>query len=131
MEDRPLALAEPRRARSGEGSEDDLGAHVVSELVAEDPRGPLVADSAEVGLALADREVGDVGRPDLVDRVRVKASVDQIGGIGGCGVGHGRHLERPGAGMPAMPSAAMWSATVVSLTVEPSSCRSRVILGEP
>jgi hypothetical protein len=33
--------------------------------------------------------------------------------------------------MPAMPSADMRIATVVSETVSPSSWRSRVILGEP
>jgi len=60
VEGRPGALAEAGRCRSGKCSEDDLGAHVVGELVAEDPGRALVANRAEVGLPVADREIRDV-----------------------------------------------------------------------
>jgi hypothetical protein len=56
-----------RRSLWFECIEDDLGAHVVGEFVAEDPRGPLVTHGAQVGLTVADREIGDVARPELVD----------------------------------------------------------------
>ena len=94
-------------------------------------RGSLVADGAEVGLAVADRQVGDVGRPELVDAVGMELPIHQVRGVGGGWIGDGGDLEQARADAGDAEAGHAGSATVLWLTRSPASWRSRVIRGAP
>jgi hypothetical protein len=60
--------------------DDELGAHVVSELPADDRAREQVLDGGEVAAALPRLEVRDVGAPQHVGRRRPEAALDEVVG---------------------------------------------------
>ncbi len=94
MEHGGLDLSEAGPCRLVERLEDDLGPHVIGDGEPEHPRRSLVANGAHVSPAIADCEVGDIGRPQLVDPLGMELAIHQVLGEGGAWIGGGGDLEQ-------------------------------------
>ena len=128
MEHRSRHRPRTRRRRLLERLEDELGPHVVLHREPQHPRRSLVANGAEVGLAFADAQIGDVRGPQLVDPVWMELAVHQVRRVDGGWIGAGGDLEQSRT-HPDDPEAGHALGHGVGLTRSPASWRSAVIRG--
>ena len=73
-------LGAPTRDRHLQRFDDELGAHVLGELPADDRAREEVLDGGEVAAALPGLQVGDVRTPQDVGRRRAEAALDEVVG---------------------------------------------------